>query len=130
MMASISISRRVQWMDTDAAGIWHHSVVIRWAEEAEAELHRRLGIIDETFGATPRVRTEFEFGVPLRFDEVVDITLTVGELGTTSITYDIDVSTASGQVANGRMVAVLIDRGTGEKRSWPEELRQALSAAQ
>lgn len=130
MMASISISRRVQWMDTDAAGIWHHSVVIRWAEEAEAELHRRLGIIDETFGATPRVRTEFEFGVPLRFDEVVDITLAVGELGTTSITYDIDVSTASGQVANGRMVAVLIDRGTGEKRSWPEELRQALSAAQ
>ncbi|MGB8361169.1 MAG: thioesterase family protein [Acidimicrobiia bacterium] len=130
MMAWISISRRVQWMDTDAAGIWHHSVVIRWAEEAEAELHRRLGIIDETFGATPRVRTEFEFGVPLRFDEVVDITLAVGELGTTSITYDIDVSTASGQVANGRMVAVLIDRGTGEKRSWPEELRQALSAAQ
>ena len=130
MMASISISRRVQWMDTDAAGIWHHSVVIRWAEEAEAELHRRLGIIDETFGATPRVRTEFEFGVPLRFDEVVDITLTVGELGTTSITYDIDVSTASGQVANGRMVAVLIDRGTGEKRSWPDELRQVLSTAQ
>jgi acyl-CoA thioester hydrolase len=130
MMASISISRRVQWMDTDAAGIWHHSVVIRWAEEAEAELHRRLGIIDETFGATPRVRTEFEFGVPLRFDEVVDITLTVGELGTTSITYDIDVSTASEQVANGRMVAVLIDRGTGEKRSWPEELRQVLSTAQ
>jgi acyl-CoA thioester hydrolase len=129
MMASISISRRVQWMDTDAAGIWHHSVVIRWAEEAEAELHRRLGIIDETFGATPRVRTEFEFGVPLRFDEVVDITLTVGELGTTSITYDIDVSTASGQVANGRMVAVLIDRGTGEKRSWPDELRQVLSTA-
>jgi len=130
MMASISISRRVQWMDTDAAGIWHHSVVIRWAEEAEAELHRRLGIIDETFGATPRVRTEFEFGVPLRFDEVVGITLAVGELGATSITYDIDVSTASGQVANGRMVAVLIDRGTGEKRRWPEELRQALSSAQ
>ena len=127
-MASISISRRVQWMDTDAAGIWHHSVVIRWAEEAEAELHRRLGIIDETFGATPRVRTEFEFGVPLRFDEVVDITLAVGELGNTSITYDIDVSTASGQVARGRMVAVLIDRGTGEKRTWPDELRRALSA--
>ena len=128
-MASISISRRVQWMDTDAAGIWHHSVVIRWAEEAEAELHRRLGIIDQTFGATPRVRTEFEFGVPLRFDEVVDITLAVGEMGTTSITYDVDVSTASGQVARGRMVAVLIDRDSGEKRSWPDQLRQALRAA-
>lgn len=129
MTASISIRRRVQWMDTDAAGIWHHSVVIRWAEEAEAELHRRLGIIDETFGATPRVRTEFDFGVPLSFDDVVDITLTVSDLGTTSITYLIEVTTDSGQVAAGRMIAVLIDRSSGEKRDWPESLRQVLSPA-
>jgi len=41
-------------MDTDAAGFWDHSTAIRWIEEAEAELHGRLGIIPETFGATPR----------------------------------------------------------------------------
>jgi acyl-CoA thioester hydrolase len=113
-------------MDTDAAGIWHHSVVIRWAEEAEAELHRELGIIDETFGATPRVRTEFEFGLPLEFDEVVDITLTVVELGRTSITYLIEVVSGSREIATGRMVAVLIDRQSGEKRSWPDHLRAVL----
>ncbi|MGD2100906.1 MAG: thioesterase family protein [Acidimicrobiia bacterium] len=126
MTASIALQRRVQWMDTDAAGIWHHSVVIRWAEEAEAELHRELGIIDETFGATPRVRTEFEFGLPLEFDEVVDITLTVVELGRTSITYLIEVVSGSREIATGRMVAVLIDRQSGEKRSWPDHLRAVL----
>jgi acyl-CoA thioester hydrolase len=129
MTASISLRRRVQWMDTDAAGIWHHSVIIRWAEEAEAELHRRLGIIDETFGATPRVRTEFEFGVPVSFDDIVDISLTVTDLGQTSITYLIEVTSDSMQIATGRMVAVLIDRESGEKRRWPDELRQALNPA-
>jgi acyl-CoA thioester hydrolase len=127
MAPSISIQRRVQWMDTDAAGIWHHSVIIRWTEEAEAELHRRLGIIEQTFGATPRVRTEFEFGDVLRFDDVVDITLSVAALGTTSITYRVEVVRDSTEVATGRMVAVFIDRVTGEKEPWSESLRKALS---
>jgi acyl-CoA thioester hydrolase len=126
---SITIQRRVQWMDTDAAGIWHHSVVIRWAEEAEAELHRRLGIIDSTFGATPRVRTAFEFPGSVRFDDVVDVTLTISNLGTTSMTYDIEVRHGAMAVASGQMVAVFIDRETGMKKPWPEAVRTALTPA-
>lgn len=126
-MPSISIQRRVQWMDTDAAGIWHHSVIVRWTEEAEAEMHRQLGIIDETFGSTPRVRTEFEFGDVLRFDDVVDITLSIAALGKTSVTYRVEVSRDSTEVASGKMIAVFIDRETGEKRPWPEPLRAAMS---
>jgi len=126
-MRSVTIRRRVQWIDTDAAGIWHHSLGTRWAEDAEAELHRELGIIDETFGATPRVRTEFDFSDPLRFDDEVDITLTVADVGDTSVTYDIEVMVDSKAVVRGRMIAVLIDRETGRKRSWPDHLRDALS---
>jgi acyl-CoA thioester hydrolase len=127
MRPSITIRRRVQWMDTDAAGIWHHSVVLRWAEEAEAELHRRLGIIDVTFGATPRVRTEFDFPNSVRFDDVVDITLTISHLGTTSMAYEIEVDNDSRPVAKGRMVIVLIDRESGQKRDWPASVREAVA---
>lgn len=127
MSVSETIRRRVQWMDTDAAGIWHHSVVIRWTEEAEAELHRRLGIVEETFGVTPRVKTEFDFTGSVRFDELVDITLRVGALGETSVTYEIEIVSESGTVATGRLVAVLIDRETGEPRGWPRPLRDALT---
>jgi acyl-CoA thioester hydrolase len=127
MRPSITIQRRVQWMDTDAAGIWHHSVVLRWAEEAEAELHRRLGIIDVTFGATPRVRTEFDFPNSVRFDDVVDITLTISHLGTTSMAYEIEVDNDSRPVARGRMVIVLIDRESGQKRDWPASVREAVA---
>lgn len=126
MSNSVTIQRRVQWIDTDAAGIWHHSVIIRWVEEAEAELHRRLGIIGETFGATPRVRTEFDFGAVLRFDDEVEITLTVESLGETSITYAVEARSEAGPVVQGRMVAVYIDRDSGRKMGWPEGLRRAL----
>ena len=127
MANTITIQRRVQWMDTDAAGIWHHSVVIRWLEEAEAELHRRLGVSDRTFGATPRVRTEFSFPSSVQFDDLVDVTLTVSALGETSITYDLDVRRGTTDVASGRVVAVLIDKETGEKRPWPDDLRRSLA---
>lgn len=128
MTHSVTIRRRVQWIDTDAAGIWHHSVIIRWVEEAEAELHRRLGIIEQTFGATPRVRTEFDFAAALRFDDEVEITLSVDALGETSITYRVEARTNDGPIVNGRMIAVLIDTETGTKMRWPEELRAVLGS--
>lgn len=127
MTSSVSIRRRVQWIDTDAAGIWHHSTVARWAEEAEAELHRQVGIIDQTFGATPRVVVEFEFRSPLRFEDVVDVTITVAKLGRSSITYLIEVRKGENLAASGRMVAVFIDRESGLKRPWPDEIRRALA---
>ncbi|HEX6221002.1 MAG TPA: thioesterase family protein [Acidimicrobiia bacterium] len=127
MANTITIQRRVQWVDTDAAGIWHHSVATRWFEEAEAELHRSLGISEQTFGATPRVRTEFTFDMPIRFDDLVEITFTVAALGETSVTYELEIEHGQTHVASGLMVAVLIDRATGEKRPWPDELREALS---
>lgn len=113
-------------MDTDAAGIWHHSTIIRWTEDAEAELHRRVGVIDETFGATPRVNLEYNFTRPLAFDDEVDVTLEVTALGESSITYGINVDHDGETVATGRMTAVLIDRETGKRRSWPDHLRMAL----
>jgi acyl-CoA thioester hydrolase len=124
---SITIRRRVQWIDTDAQGIWHYSVIVRWAEEAEVELLRRVGVLEETYGATPRVRAEFEFAGAVRFDDVVDIALSVEAMGETSITYLIEAKEGSRPIATGRIVAVFIDPESGQKRSWPDHIRRALS---
>lgn len=126
MGASVSIRRRVQWIDTDAAGIWHHATAIRWTEEAEAELHRRLGIIKETFGATPRVHLEYDFRFPLFFDDEVEITLTVASVGESSVGYEATIDRDGDRAVSGRMVIALIDRGTGETRPWPAHMRQLL----
>lgn len=114
-------------MDTDAAGIWHHSTVTRWTEDAEAELHRRLGIIGETFGATPRAHVEFDFLVPLSFDEEVKVHLAVARVGESSVEYEIVVYRDEVKAVTGRLVAVLIDRATRKRRPWPPHLRQKLS---
>jgi acyl-CoA thioester hydrolase len=114
-------------MDTDAAGIWHHSTAVRWTEEAEAELHRRLGIISETFGVTPRVHLEYDFMLPLSFDDEVEVRLSVTKVGDSSLEYEITVDRDGERAVNGRMVAVLIDRVTRRRRTWPEHLRAALA---
>lgn len=113
-------------MDTDAAGVWHHTTAVRWAEDAEAELHRSLGIAERTFGATPRVRVEFDFREPLRFDDEAEVTITVLNLGETSVEYGISIDADRGHVASGRIVSVFIDRDSGAKEPWPDDLRTAL----
>ncbi|HSJ83742.1 MAG TPA: thioesterase family protein [Acidimicrobiia bacterium] len=125
-MIAITIQRRIEWMDTDAAGIWHYSTAIRFAEAAETELHRQLGIIDHTFGHTPRAHVEFDFSRTARFDDVIEITLGVSGVGTTSLTYSVTMTCQGDPVASGRVVTVFIDEG-GKPTPWPAQVREALS---
>lgn len=126
--ARIRIRRRVAWMDTDAAGIYHWSTVIRFAEEAEAELHTALGIAAVTFGATPRVRTGFQFRRPLRFNDAAEIELAVSHVGRSSVGYALTVCDEQGEpVAEGEFVTVFIDTGTRRSAPLPEPVRAALS---
>jgi acyl-CoA thioester hydrolase len=124
--ATITIDRPLEWMDTDAAGIWHYSTVIRFAEHAELELHSRLGIADRTFGLTPRARIEFDFVRPVRFGDIVSTTLTVASVGRTSIAYDLLLDGPDGAFARGRIVTVLIDGPGGRSTGVPDDLRAAL----
>ena len=125
-MTAITIERRIEWMDTDAAGIWHYSTAIRFVEAAETELHRELGIIDRTFGHTPRAHVEFDFHRTVRFDDLIATTLAVSRVGTTSVTYSVTMTCHGDPVASGQVVTVLIDEG-GKPTPWPGQVREALS---
>ncbi len=128
MGASITVPYRIAWMDTDAAGIWHYSTAIRMAEAAERELFRGLDISRQSFGSTPRVHIEFDFVRPVEFDDLVQVTLCVAEVGRSSITYEIRIAAEVGEVATGSIVAVLLDPATGSSKPWPAEVRSRLSA--
>src|SRR5439155_1605167 len=75
--ARVTLRRRIEWIDTDAAGIYHWTTAFRLAEAAEAALHTALGIADQTFGATPRVGVAPDFRRSLRFNDAVDVELAV-----------------------------------------------------
>ena len=110
---AIRVERVVEWPDTDAAGHYHHSSVIRWVEAAESELHLALGL-PELFGHVPRVHYEVDYLERLWFRDRVSIELRVAEVGRTSLTYDFEVcrgeapaaaaaSSASGPIPPGRV---------------------------
>jgi acyl-CoA thioester hydrolase len=126
--ARIRIRRRVEWMDTDAAGIYHWSTIIRFAEAAEMELHTALGIAQVIFGATPRVKAGFEFRRPLRFNDRATIDFSVQEVGRSSVRYRIELSDDEERpVAEGDLTTVFIDTATGRSRPWPDAVRAALT---
>ena len=127
--ASVVLRRRIEWMDTDAAGIYHWTTVFRLAEAAEAALHTALGIADFTFCATPRVAVQATFARPLRFNDPVEVALTVTRLGRTSVEYALAVTGEQGPAAEGSVKSCLIDRETGRAIPWPDEIRGKLSAA-
>jgi acyl-CoA thioester hydrolase len=127
--ARVVLRRRIEWMDTDAAGIYHWTTVFRLAEAAEAALHTALGIADFTFGATPRVAVQASFARPLRFNDPVEVALTVTRLGRSSVDYALAIEGEEGRAAEGSVKTCLIDRETGRAIPWPDEVRAKLSAA-
>ena len=71
MGATATLTRRLDWSDTDAAGYWHHSTFWKYAEAGEAELARQLGLTDQIFGVAPRRSVAAEFHRPVYFDDEV-----------------------------------------------------------
>lgn len=126
--ASITLRRRIAWMDTDAAGIYHYTTVFRLAEEAEAALHTRLGVVETMLSGCPRVNVGFEFRRSLRFNDEVDVHLAVDAVGTSSATYAIAITGAEGIAAEGTITVVFLDTATGQARPWPDDVREALTA--
>src|SRR3954470_16801966 len=104
--ASVVLRRRIEWMDTDAAGIYHWTTVFRLAEAAEAALHTALGIADFTFGATPRVKVEASFARSLRFNDPGGVELAVTALGRTSVESRLAVRSDGSTAAEGSVKTV------------------------
>jgi acyl-CoA thioester hydrolase len=126
--ARVVLTRRIEWMDTDAAGIYHWTTVFRLAEAAEAALHTALGIADFTFGATPRVAVQATFARSLRFNDRVDVALAVQAVGRTSVAYRVAIESEAGTAAEGTVTSCLVDRATGRAIPWPDAVRAAFAS--
>jgi acyl-CoA thioesterase FadM len=126
--ARVRISRRIEWMDTDAGGIWHWTTVFRLAEAAEAALHAALGIPpSETFGVCPRVAVSATFSKSLHFDDAVEAELAVESLGRSSLAYRLVVFSEGEPAAEGSLTVVFVDRTTRKAVPWPQEIRAKLA---
>jgi 4-hydroxybenzoyl-CoA thioesterase/acyl-CoA thioester hydrolase len=110
MASEYCTTRRIEWADTDTAGIIHFSRYFCFMEEVEHEFLRSLGLscIMERDGQRitwPRVSATCDFIRPVRFEDVVDVHLTVTRKGTKSLTFGFVFSHTGVEVARGRVTA-------------------------
>src|SRR5204863_2469038 len=88
---TLALRRRVQFYETDAAGIVHFSTFFRYMEEAEHALWREAGLSihppDSDIG-WPRVSASFDFQRALRFEDEFDVHLRIADLSQQAIRYE------------------------------------------
>ena len=111
-MTPFRTSRRVEFADTDMAGIVHFANYFRYMESVEVEFLRTLGLsvtmrtdAGERFGF-PRVASSCDFVVPVSFMDLLDVSICVERLGNKSVTYRFEFEKAGVVIARGRITAV------------------------
>ena len=119
MSYEFQITRRVEFFETDLAGIMHFSNFFRFMEAAEHAFFRSLGFsVTRSHNGLalclPRVHAECDYAVPLRFDDEVIVRLLVERKSKRSLTYQFRFSRLNGpgpeEVARGRLTVVSVKR--------------------
>ncbi len=110
-MTPIRTTRRVDFSDTDLAGIVHFSNFFRYMEAAEVAFLRSRGLSvqmdwDGMHLGFPRVAAACDYLKPARFEDVLDIAVTLERLGGKSLTYTFEFTRAGEVLARGRVTCV------------------------
>jgi YbgC/YbaW family acyl-CoA thioester hydrolase len=134
-----SIEERVRWGDVDAARIIFYGSYIRFFEIAETELFRAAGmsygkIFDDLDIWLPRVHLECDFRRVAQLDDLLEVSVYVGNFGKTSLRLDFEVRRKGadgvieeGLIATAHFVLVAVRREKLDPIPVPEALRIALA---
>jgi len=126
--------RRVQFGETDAAGIVFYPNFFRWFDESTHDLLRDAGysvaaMIDRGY-AVPIVECHARFLKPLTFEDELEVRSRVGEIRTRAFRVDHEIRRADEVVCEGYEVRMWVRfgaRGAGVvAEPIPAELRHRL----
>ena len=110
-MAIFLTKRRVEFGDTDMAGIVHFAIFFRFMESAECEFLRSRGLSvkleweGQSLGF-PRVAASCDYLQPARFEDVLDIAVSIERIGTKSVTYAFEFNRSGVRIAAGKVTSV------------------------
>ena len=112
--------RRVQFADTDLAGVVHFSWIARYMEEAEHALWREAGLsivpADASVGY-PRVALTIDFKAPLYFEDEFEDHVRIEAISRRSIRYAHTITRGPLIIATGTMTAVCVEKGSRPLRA-------------
>ena len=128
-MSEYRLKRRVQFSETDLAGIVHFSWFFRYMEEAEHALWREAGLSivpsNPAIGF-PRLATSFEYFRPLTFEDEFDICIRIVEITDKTMSYKCLLTKDDEKVAAGTLTMACVQRlpdGKMTAISIPEGIR-------
>lgn len=124
---SVTITRRVEWADTDASGHHYNGAVLRWVEAAEAALLESLGL-SWLWGRIPRVHYEVAYRERLWFGQEIDVEIGVEHVGRTSLRYAFTVRRGDAVAAQGTVTAVHAEPDAPAAVPWPDAVRAVLTS--
>jgi acyl-CoA thioester hydrolase len=121
-------SRRVEFAETDAAGVVHFTKLLGYVEEAEHDWMRGLGVIrlGEGFG-WPRVGVEVRYLAPARFEDLLVVELTNLERQTRGLSYQFVIRREETLICRGQLKIVRV-RLEADGSFTPQELPEAIGA--
>ena len=141
MPSVFTYERRVEFCETDAAGIAHFSSLIIYMEQAEHALLRSLGLsvanslssLDHGAESAPklswpRVKVECEFLSPATFEDVISVQTSIALLGSTSVSYQHRLTIGLTLIAIGKITSVCCSKANGSLSSTriPPHVRDLL----
>jgi YbgC/YbaW family acyl-CoA thioester hydrolase len=124
--------RRVEFAETDMAGIAHFSMYFRYMEEAEHALWRAAGLTIAPADADhgfPRVSASCDFHAPLRFEDDFEVRLHIAEAGSRTLRYAAKIVRGETSIATGAIVIACVTKVAGQPmkaRAIPDYVRRAL----
>jgi acyl-CoA thioester hydrolase len=127
--------RRVQFYETDAAGIVHFSWFFRYMEEAEHALWRAAGLSihppDSPIGFA-RASATCDFKRPLRFEDEFDVTIRIAAISRKTIQYSCVMTKDDVTLATGAMTVICVRTdadGFLKATNVPEEIAARFAVA-
>ena len=139
MAHEFTTTRRVEFSETDMAGIVHFSNYFRYLESAEHEFFRSLGLDIHT--STPdgmygwaRVHASCDYMAPLRYNDEVEIRLRISDKKPKSLEFEaelrrIESEDARSPVARARWRTVCVRKAAGESNIRSVEMPAEVDAA-
>jgi len=122
----------VAWVDTDAAQVVHFSNYLKYFERVEEEFYRHLGFTFDDVAMQgywfPRVEVFCQYRKPAKFNDLLEVELTVEELKEKSVKYGFKMFKQETQtlIAEGYVTIVAAGRQTGKAAPIPGEFVEKL----
>jgi acyl-CoA thioester hydrolase len=120
MTAPFRTTHRVEFHETDTAQIVHFSNFFRFMEVAEVEFLRSRGLHVSWHDGPmrygfPRVSATCDYFKPARFEDLLDVIVTLEKVGEKSVTYAHEFRRGEDVLARGRITAVYVKVGEDHK---------------